>query len=92
MGQYDDRVERQRLLLEAEEWSKGIKALQIHNTTSMWYETDLSRMTDFDNGHVTDTSYNSGLIERTQKGKLIRTFGNALKGDALIDHYVRSNA
>ena len=43
MGQYDDRVERQRLLLEAEEWAKGISCIQIHQITSMWYETDFTK-------------------------------------------------
>ena len=27
MGQYDDRVERQRILIEAEEWAEGVKDL-----------------------------------------------------------------
>ena len=30
MGQYDDRVERQRILLEAEEWALGVKDLHAH--------------------------------------------------------------
>ena len=32
MGQYDERVERQALLLEAEEWAKGNR--QIPNTSN----------------------------------------------------------
>ena len=54
----------------------------------MWYETEDSKR-DFENGSVTDTQYNSGLIERTQNGKLIRTFGYRMTGDELIDIYIR---
>tara|TARA_S200000501_G_scaffold313125_1_gene304414 strand:- start:310 stop:483 length:174 start_codon:yes stop_codon:yes gene_type:complete len=54
----------------------------------MWYETEDSKK-DFENGSVTDTQYNSGLIERTQNGKLIRTFGYRATGDELVDIYVR---
>ena len=89
MGQYDDRVQRQRLLLAAEEWADTPRSVHIHGLTSMWYETDDSKK-DFDNGNVTDTQFNSGLIERKQKGKLIRTFGYRLTGDALIDSYSRN--
>ena len=42
MGEFDYRVERQRLLLEAEEWSKTIKSLHVHSLTSMHYETEES--------------------------------------------------
>ena len=88
MTEFDDRVERQRILLEAEAWAESPKSILIHQTTSMWYETeDFKR--DFENGSVTDTQYNSGLIERTQKGKLIRTFGYRMTGDELIDTYIR---
>ena len=88
MGQYDSKVAKQRLLLEAEEWAVGIKALHVHSLTSMWYETEDSKR-DFENGSVTDTQYNSGLIERTQNGKLIRTFGYRATGDELVDIYIR---
>ena len=90
MTQYDETVERQRLLLEAEEWSKGVSSLHTHRTASMWYETDLSAMTDFNNGHVTDVQYNSGVIERTQNGEVIRLFGTPKTGDELIGAYTRS--
>ena len=55
MGQYDDRVRRQALLLEAEEWAKGISCIQIHQITSMWYETDFTKKEIEVNGPVTDT-------------------------------------
>jgi len=91
MGEFDHRVERQRLLLEAEEWSKSIKSLHIHSLTSMYYETEESKK-DFENGAVTDTEYNDSTIVREQKGKVIRTFGKKLKGDDLIDAYCRGTA
>ncbi len=91
MGEFDHRVERQRLLLEAEEWSKSVKSLHIHSLTSMWYETEESAK-DFENGAVTDTEYNDSTIVREQKGKVIRTFGKKLKGDDLIDAYCRGTA
>ena len=90
MGQYDDRVERQRLLLEAEEWAKGISCIQCHSLTSMWYETDFTKKEIEVNGPVTDISYNSGVIVRERDGKVIHIFGEELKGDALIDSYCRS--
>ena len=89
MGQYDDRVERQRLLLEAEDWSKTIKSIHVHGCTSMWYETEDSIKDIEDNGLVTDRAFNSGLIYRYRQDELIHTFGEALTGDALIDSYCR---
>ena len=44
------------------------------------------------NGPVTDTTYNRGVIVRERDGKIIHTFGEELKGDALIDSYCRSSA
>ncbi len=92
MGQYDDRVERQRLLLEAEEWAQGISCIQIHQITSMWYETDFTKKEIEVNGPVTDTTYNNGVIVRTRGDKTIHTFGKELKGDELIDSYCKSTA
>ena len=89
MGEFDHRVQRQRLLLEAEEWAKGIESIHIHSLKSSWYETEESKK-DFDNGPVTDTRYNDSTIVREQKGKVIRVFGEKLKGDALIDAYSRA--
>ena len=92
MGEFDYRVERQRVLLEAEEWAKGISSVQYHGLTSMWYETKESKEDIEKNGYVTDTIYNSGLIERHRDGKLVCTFGLRLSGDDLIDAYSRKNA
>ena len=85
MGQYESRVERQRLLLEAEEWSKGFKSMHSHNLKSMWYD---DRPEDTDNGQrVIDIQYNSGLIKRTCSDGSEVIFGEQLKGEALIDSY-----
>jgi hypothetical protein len=87
MGQYKDKVERQRLLLEAEKWAEGIKDIHVHSMNSMWYDDKPEDTAN--NKNVTDTTYNSGLIKREQDGKVLRYFGEKLTGDALIDDYVR---
>lgn len=87
MGQYDDVVEQQRLLLEAEEWAKGVKSIHMHSFNSMWYD---DRPEDTKNGAVTDKEFNNGIVERYQKGKLIHTFGTPLKGSDLVQEYKRS--
>ncbi len=89
MGQYDDRVERQRQILAAEEWAKQPKSIHIHSITSMWYETEETKKELEENGSVTDTEYNSGVITRHRNGKLIHTFGEELTGDALLDSFQR---
>ena len=87
MGQYADRVERQRLLLEAEEWSKGVRSLHAHSLNSMWYDT---RPQDTEDGKgVVDKQFNSGLIERTLNDGSRVYFGEELKGDELIDAYTK---
>ena len=89
MTQYEDRVERQRLLIKAEEWSKSIKALHNHSLNSMWYD---SRPQDTEDGkRVTDIEYNSGLIQRTCSDGGLVYFGKELKGDELIDSYIQNN-
>tara|TARA_Y100000590_G_scaffold463989_1_gene632245 strand:+ start:711 stop:986 length:276 start_codon:yes stop_codon:yes gene_type:complete len=88
MTQYDERVQRQRDKLEAEEWAKGVKWIHVHRLKSMWYD---DRPQDTDDGSVTDTMYNSGLIVRTRDGKHIHTFGEALKGDDLVYEWGRYN-
>lgn len=85
MTQFSDRVERQRLLLAAEEWATGVSGIHVHSISSMWYD---DRPDDTANGKgVTDVSYNNGLIKRSQEGNHIHTFGVELKGDALLDAY-----
>ena len=87
MGEYDYRVQRQRVLLEAEEWAEGIKSIHTHRITSMYYETKETKADIEKNGQVTATEYNSGLIVRTRDNKEICTFGIRKTGDDLIDAY-----
>tara|TARA_E500000178_G_C16362253_1_gene462292 strand:+ start:64 stop:372 length:309 start_codon:yes stop_codon:yes gene_type:complete len=92
MGQYDEVVERQRLLLAAEEWAEGCSGLHSHRLDSMWYD---DRPDDTKNGQfVMDKHYNGGEIERTiydQSGKKIgiHMFGERKTGDELIAEYSR---
>ena len=85
MGQYDEVVERQRLLILAEEWAKSVSGIHAHSINSMWYD---NRPQDTEDGKsVVDRSFNSGLIERTLEDGSIVYFGEELKGDQLIDAY-----
>ena len=86
MTQYENVVERQKLLLEAEEWSKGVHEIHIHKLTYMWYEKNPE---DMDMGAVTDTRYNDGRIVRTRGDKVLRVMGDIVTGDALIDKYLQ---
>ena len=90
MTEYLDRVKRQRLVLEAEEWAKGIESLHTHSITSMHYETAASKADIEENGMVTDTTYNSGLVKRTRGGKFVCYLGNELTGDELLMAYYRA--
>lgn len=87
MTQYDDRVQYQRDKIEAEDWAKVPRSIHVHSCTSMWYD---NRPQDTDEGAVTDTEYNSGIIIRTKNGKHIHTFGKLLTTDELVRSYVRS--
>jgi hypothetical protein len=85
MSEHKEIVERQRLLLEAEAWSRGVKTLHAHALSSMWYD---DRGND---GSVMDTEYNSGLIKREiRETDEVVYFGKKLTGDALIDQYGRA--
>ena len=87
MGQYSDRVERQRLLLEAEQWAEGVQSLHAHSLSSMWYD---DRPQDTADGKgVVDKQYNSGLIERTLEDGTLVYFGKKLEGDELIQEFTR---
>ena len=39
MSQYWERVERQRLLIRAEQWARSVKCIHGHSCSSMWYDT-----------------------------------------------------
>ena len=89
MSQYSDRVERQKLLLEAEKWAKEIKSLHAHSMDSMWYDT---RPQDTEDGKfVTDIQYYSGLVKREFADGDYVYLGEELKGKELINEYVRNN-
>lgn len=88
MTQYDDRVQYQRDILEAEEWAKTAKSVHIHSCDTCWYD---NRPQDTANGQkVTDVQYNSGIITRSRNGKVFHTFGEVLKGEELVRSYIRS--
>ena len=84
MSEHNEIVERQRQLLAAEKWAKGVKTLHAHSLTSLWYD---DRGND---GSVCDTEYNDGSIQREirETGEIV-WFGKKLTGDALIDAYGR---
>ena len=82
MTQYDDRVERQRLKIKAEEWAYNVRCIHAHSLNSLWYAADRN------DGSVLDIQYNNGEIKRTIKktGEIV-WLGKALKGEDLIDSY-----
>tara|TARA_B100000287_G_scaffold351901_1_gene341172 strand:+ start:319 stop:588 length:270 start_codon:yes stop_codon:yes gene_type:complete len=85
MTQYEERVEYQKELLEAEDWAKTFKCLHRHSLNSMWYDT---RPQDTEGGkHVTDIQYNNGLIKRILSDGTEVFFGEELKGRDLVDQY-----
>ena len=89
MGQYDDKVQRQRLLLEAEKWASGVKEIHAHQLSSLWYDT---RPQDTEAGPVVDRIFNDGLIERTLPSGEVIFLGEKATGDELIGKYTRHNA
>ena len=85
MSQYSDRVEKQRLKLEAEEWAKGVKALHAHSLNSMYYAEGR------DDGSVVDVQYNDGSVRRTISATdEVVILGKSLRGEELINEYVRN--
>ena len=85
MTQYDERVEQQRLKMEAEEWAKGVKTLHSHSLSSMWYD---NRPQDTEDGqNVMDIMYNDGSVRRTLSDGGVIIMGDKLKGQDLIDSY-----
>jgi len=86
MTQYDDRVHMQKMLLDAEEWAKGVASLHAHSSSSMYYD---DRPKDTEGQSVIDVEYNSGIIERWQNNKIIHTFGERLKGEELVQKWRR---
>tara|TARA_B100000927_G_scaffold280146_1_gene264359 strand:- start:390 stop:662 length:273 start_codon:yes stop_codon:yes gene_type:complete len=90
MTQYEDRVERQRLKLKAEEWANGVKSLHAHSISSMWYD---DRPQDTSEGKtVIDKEFNNGIVERTLSNGEVYVFTKyELRGDDLIGAYTQNN-
>ena len=87
MTEYKAAVERRRLQIEADEWSKGVRSLHSHQLKSMWYD---NRPQDTDNSSVLDIQYNDGRIERRiQKTGEVVQMGEQIKGEELIRAYAR---
>ena len=86
MTQYNLRVKRQAVLLEAEAWAKEISSYHYHSLSNMWYDT---RPEDTAVGsYVRDTQYNDESIERELEDGTIVYLGNKLTGDELIKRYL----
>ena len=90
MTQYENEVEYQRQKLAAEEWANGVKSIHAHSLSSLWYD---DRPQDTADGQkVVDREFNSGRVERTLENGQIYIFTKyELKGDELIDSYVKNN-
>ena len=85
MSQYNDRVEKQRLKLEAEEWAQGVKSIHAHSLTSLFYANDRN------DGSVLDIQYNDGSVKRTISATdEVVILGKSLRGEELINEYVRN--
>ena len=87
MSQYWERVERQRLLIRAEQWARSVKCIHGHSSNSMWYDEDGTNTRK-----VVDVEYNNGTICRTDcETNEDKWFGERLVGEGLIDAYTRLN-
>lgn len=86
MSQYNDRVEKQRLKLEAEEWANKVRTLHAHSLDSMHYDT---RPEDTAKGSrsVLDVEYNDGSVKRTLDDGSTIILGARLTGQDLVDAY-----
>jgi hypothetical protein len=88
MTQYDERVELQRLKIEAEEWASKVKSIHGHSISSMHYDT---RPQDTEDGKgVVDVEYNDGTVKRTLSEGGTYIFGKALTGQDLVNSYIRN--
>ncbi len=89
MSQYNDRVEKQRLKLAAEEWAKGVCSMHAHSMDSLWYDT---RPQDTEDGKsVFDIQYNSGLIKREFPDGDYVFLGTETTGEELVNDFIRNN-
>ena len=85
MTQYDERVEEQRLRLEAEEWANKVRTLHAHSLDSMHYDT---RPQDTAEGrrNVLDVEYNDGSVKRTLDDGSTIMLGECFDRGDLIRH------
>jgi len=90
MGEFAERVEKQRIFLAAEKWATTPKSLHAHSMDSMWYETDETRH-QVKKG-VMDIQFNGGYIERHYNGRIIHVFGEKMNREELIQAYGRAVA
>lgn len=90
MSQYNNRVERQRQKIAAEDWAAKVKAIHGHSLSSMYYDT---RPEDTEDGKsVLDVEYNSGRIERTlYSGEKFIFTNYEMKGEDLISAFSQNN-
>ena len=88
MSEYNDVVHRQKVILEAEIWAKGVATIHAHSLTSMYYETRPDRTGD--ELMVLDIEFNDGVIEREylRTGKK-ETIGTHLTGQELYEAFSR---
>ena len=86
MTQYNDKVEQQRIKLAAEKWAKEVKSLHAHSLNSMYYAEGR------DDGSVVDVQYNDGSVRRTiASNNKVVMLGESLKGQELVNEYIRNN-
>lgn len=88
MTEYNEQVETQKIKLEAEAWAKGVKSLQAHSLSSMWYD---DRPGDTADGKsVIDVEHNDGSIRRTllDTGEVV-IMGLQITGEDLYDAFTR---
>lgn len=86
MTQYNDKVERQRLRIEADKWANEVASIHGHALKSMWYD---NRPHDTDGHSVLDIMYNDGRVERKLHNGETVIMGKRLTGEDLVDAYVR---
>ena len=84
MTEFNDKVEKQRIRIEAEKWANGVKSLHAHSLTSLAYDTR------GDDGSVLDITYNDGSIKREiQSNNQVVWLGEKLTGEDLLQAYSR---
>ena len=79
MTEFSDIVEKQRVILEAENLRDTVENIHLHGLSSMWYDnrpqdTEGSKM-------VTDITYMDDRIERTLPDGTIILMQQGLKGE-----------